>query len=142
MMPSMHPDEQRWLRLCRRDLLRRSGLGLGAIALGSLLGRSGVRAETPRGAADPLSPRPPHGTPRAKRVIYLHMIGAPSQIDLFDPKPALAKHDGEPCPAELLKGRRFAFIGGDRLTLAGSRYDFARHGRSGAEMSDLLPHLS
>jgi hypothetical protein len=70
------------------------------------------------------------------------MIGAPSQLDLFDPKPELLKRDGQPCPPELLKGRRFAFIGGDQLTLAGSRYTFARHGQSGAQISELLPHLT
>ncbi len=69
------------------------------------------------------------------------MIGAPSQLDLFDPKPQLAKYDGKPCPKELLAGRRFAFIGG-KMTLAGSRYKFTRHGQSGAEISELLPHLS
>ena len=128
----MQADEQDWLRICRRELLRRSGVGLGAIALGSLLGQGTARAQT----------RLPHMPARAKRVIYLHMIGAPSQLDLFDPKPQLLKHDGQPCPAELLKGRRFAFIGGDQLKLAGSKYSFARHGQSGAEMSELLPHLS
>ncbi len=69
------------------------------------------------------------------------MIGAPSQFDLFDPKPVLAQHDGQVCPEELLKGKRFAFIGG-QMTLAGSPFKFARHGASGQEMSELLPHLA
>jgi hypothetical protein len=74
-------------------------------------------------------------------VIYLHMIGAPSQLDLFDHKPALVKHDGQPCPESLLKGRRFAFLGG-KMTLAGSRFRFARHGKSGQVISELLPLLA
>jgi hypothetical protein len=68
------------------------------------------------------------------------MIGAPSQLDLFDHKPALVRHDGKTCPEELLRGRRFAFIGG-RMTLAGSRFRFAKHGQSGQTISELLPHL-
>ncbi len=120
-LPFNHP----WL--CRRAFLQRSGLSLGAIALSTLLGR----AANPR----------PHFAPRARRVIYLHMIGAPSQLDLFDPKPVLVRHDGQPCPDELTRGRRFAFIGG-ALTLAGSRFRFARHGQSGQTMSELLPRLA
>ena len=69
------------------------------------------------------------------------MIGAPSQLDLFDPKPALNRFDGQPCPLELTRGKRFAFIGDD-LTLAGSPFRFARHGQSGQEISELLPHLA
>jgi hypothetical protein len=69
------------------------------------------------------------------------MIGAPSQLDLFDHKPKLLEHDGRPCPPQLLKGRRFAFLG-DELTLAGSNFRFARHGESGQQMSELLPHLA
>jgi hypothetical protein len=69
------------------------------------------------------------------------MIGAPSQLDLFDYKPALVKHDGQPCPAEFLQGKRFAFIGGP-MKLAGTKFKFARHGQSGQEMSELLPHLA
>ena len=145
----MDPHGHQWLHICRRELLKRSGFGLGAVALHHLLGADGLRAATGNAAAgpgplaaNPLSARLAHAAPRAKRVIYLHMIGAPSHLDLFDPKPALVKHDGQPCPEELLKGRRFAFIAGNKLTLAGSQYKFARHGRSGAEMSELLPHLS
>ena len=120
--------------LSRRAFLHRTGLSLGAIALGTLLRES-------LHAAEPLAPRQPHFTPRAKHVIYLHMIGAPSQLDLFEHKPALLRHDGEPCPRELTQGKRFAFIGKE-LTLSGSRYQFARHGKSGHEISELLPHLA
>jgi hypothetical protein len=73
-------------------------------------------------------------------VIYLHMVGAPSQLDLFDPKPELRRRDGELCPESLLRGRRFAFLG-DRLRLGGSRFAFQRCGKSGLEVSELLPSL-
>src|SRR5205823_14114223 len=125
--------------LSRRAFLHRGGFGLGSIALAMLLrDRAWGVAAT---AQDPLAPKRPHFAPRAKNVIYLHMIGAPSQLDLFDHKPALVKHDGQTCPEELTRGRRFAFIGG-ALTLAGSRFRFARHGQSGQVMSELLPHLA
>src|SRR3954447_3011546 len=122
----------------RRQFFRRSGLTLGSAALASLLRESLHAAPA---LANPLAPQRPHFAPKAKRVIYLHMIGAPSQLDLFDPKPALVRHDGKTCPEELTRGRRFAFIGG-QLTLAGSRFRFGRHGRSGQTMSELLPHLA
>jgi hypothetical protein len=124
------------LHLNRRTFLSRSGLGLGAAALGWLL-HDDARA----GDADPLAPRPPHFTSRAKHVIYLHMIGSPSQLDLFDAKPELTKRDGQPCPESLTAGKRFAFLGG-QLTLAGSPFRFAPRGASGQVMSDLLPHLA
>ena len=127
----------------RRHFLQRSGLGFGAAALATLFAdeaRGNPGVHTP-GSPDPLAEKPSHFAPRAKRVIYLHMIGAPSYLDLFDHKPELKKRDGQECPAELLAGRRFAFIGG-KMTLAGSRYNFARHGKSGLELSELLPHLA
>jgi hypothetical protein len=123
--------------LGRRAFLFQSGFGLGAAALGALLNQG--RAADAK--ADPLALRPPHFAPRAKHVICLHMIGAPSQLDLFEPKPALVKHDGDTCPEELTRGKRFAFIGGT-MTLAGSKYKFTRHGQSGQSLSELLPHLS
>jgi uncharacterized protein (DUF1501 family) len=83
-----------------------------------------------------------HFAPRAKRIIYLFMAGAPSQLDLFDYKPALQKHDGDEIPQEFIpKGERFAFIKGTPRLL-GSPYAFARHGQSGAEISELLPHTA
>jgi hypothetical protein len=122
----------------RRAFLKRSGFGFGAMALGSLLAESfGASASSPPSA----SVRAPHFAPRAKRVIYLHMVGAPSQLDLFDSKPALLKYDGKPCPDEFIRGKRFAFLRG-HPNIAASRFEFARHGRSGAELSSLLPHLA
>ncbi len=119
----------------RRNFLQRTGFGLGATALGSLLAR-----DLPAASPDPVKPRAPHFAPRAKHVIYLHMIGAPSQLDLLDYKPELQKRDGQECPAELLKGRRFAFIGTEK-SLQGSPFKFKQHGQCGAWMSELLPHL-
>src|SRR3954469_10141555 len=98
----------------RRQFFRRSGLTLGSAALASLLREDLCAAPA---AANPLAPHAPHFAPKAKRVIYLHMIGAPSQLDLFDEKPELIQRDGQACPEELLAGKRFAFIGG-KMTLA------------------------
>src|SRR5687768_9758053 len=136
----MHPFDEYCQHVTRRAFLRRSGLGLGAMALGSLLTDS-LFAAGPAGTRNPLAARPPHFAPRAKQVIYLHMVGAPSQLDLFDHKPALEKLDGELCPAEFIEGKRFAFIRG-HPKIAASKYAFARHGASGHEISELLPHLS
>ncbi len=133
----MHPFESHLRAVTRRTFLQRSGVGLGAVALGSLLNDRLFAA----GGPNPLAPRATHFPARAKRVIYLHMVGAPSQLDLFDPKPALRPLDGKPCPDDFIKGKRFAFLRG-HPTLAASRFAFARHGRSGAEISELLPHLA
>jgi hypothetical protein len=129
----MHPLESHWRNLTRRAFLHRSGVGLGAMALGGLLSHSLSGADG--------RPRATHFAPRAKRVIYLHMVGAPSQLDLFDHKPALERHDGKPAPDEFIKGKRFAFLRG-HPSIAASRFAFSRHGESGAEISELLPHLA
>ena len=116
----MHPLHEAAHAESRRRFLTRSGIGLGAVALSSLLAEG--RGEESCVVPDPLTVKPPHFAPKAKRVIYLHMIGAPGHLDLFDHKPALAKHDGEICPESFLKGKRFAFIGGE-LKLAGSPFN-------------------
>jgi hypothetical protein len=136
----MNPLEHYAQMQSRREFLRSSGIGLGAMALATLLEKSLSAGQAALAPAHPLAPRLAHFAPRAKSVIYLHMIGAPSQLDLFDHKPQLSKFDGQPCPTDLLKGKRFAFIGDD-LTLAGSPYRFKQHGQSGQEFSELLPHL-
>ncbi|WP_425613351.1 DUF1501 domain-containing protein [Anatilimnocola sp. NA78] len=115
----------------RRAFFQRGGLGIGALALCNLL------QAAPAGQTSPQ----PHFAPRAKRVIYLHMIGAPSQLDLFDAKPELVRRHGEPCPASLLEGKRFAFLGAEKK-LAGSQFKFAPHGQSGQQFSELLPNLA
>jgi hypothetical protein len=88
-----------------------------------------------------MAPKPPHFAPKAKNVIFLFMAGGPSQLDLFDYKPKLNQYDGQVCPPELIKGERFAFIKIDPKLL-GSPHHFSRHGECGAELSNLLPHLS
>ena len=119
----------------RRHFLGQAGVGLGSIALSSLLARETSGA--PAGAA----PSGPHFPPRVKNVIYLFMAGAPSQLDLFDPKPALDRYHDTAAPKELLAGERFAFIKGVPNLLA-SPYKFAKFGQSGADLSTLLPNLS
>jgi uncharacterized protein (DUF1501 family) len=127
--------------VARRYFLAECGLGLGKIALAGLLtGALGRQAAaSPAGGASTV--RPPHFAPRAKRVIYLFMAGAPSQLELFDYKPALARYDGQPVPAEIVKDQRYAFIRRDAALLA-PRFRFARHGESGAELSEVLPELA
>jgi hypothetical protein len=114
----------------RREFLQSSGIGFGGIALASLISddASAAIAHT-------------HFPPRAKNVIYLHMIGAPSQLDLFEEKPELNKRHNQLCPPEITKGRDFAFIG-KTSTLAGSPWKFAKHGECGHSFSELLPHCA
>src|SRR5260370_20054519 len=90
---------------------------------------------------DPLAPKLPHFTAKAKHVIFLHMAGAPSQLDLFDYKPKLIDFDGKPVPEEFIKGERFAFIKGTPKCLA-TPHTFNHRGKCGAHISDLLPHLA
>ena len=123
----------------RRHFLQSSGVGLGAIALQSLLVQDGF-ADT-AAAANPVTPKQPLIAPRAKRVIYLHMAGSPSQLELFDHKPELQKLHMQDAPASFLEGKRFAFIRGVPKILAG-QFPFARQGKSGQLVSELLPHLS
>ncbi len=124
--------------LTRRQFLGAGSLGLGALALGDLL-----RAR-PTSAAGDTSPggaiQTPHFVPRAKSVIYIHLAGSPSQLELLDYKPELARFDGTPCPDEYLKGEKFAFIKG-HPELMRPLHGFSRHGACGMELGDLLPHL-
>jgi hypothetical protein len=122
----------------RRWFFQQCGVGLGAIALGVLFRRDGLA--TPM-MTNPLAPRQPHYTPKAKRVIFLFMAGAPSHLELFDYKPELAKWDGKLPPADLIKGYRAAFIS-PNSTLLGPKFKFAQHGQCGAELSELLPRLA
>lgn len=122
----------------RRYFLQQCIGGLGAMALGNLLGCAPAEnvAESIK-AADGLS----HFIPRAKRVIFLHMAGAPSQLELFDYKPVLQQYDGKACPAELLEGKRFAFLQGTPKMM-GPQAQFRQVGESGAWLSHHLPHLA
>src|SRR5437773_4027300 len=125
----------------RRWFFRQCGVGLGSIALASLLEADKVFGAAAPKVTDPLAPRQPHFKPKAKRVIYLFMAGAPSQLDLFDYKPALTKYDGKPVPAEVVMGQKYAFIKPDAALYA-SEFKFAKHGKCDAELSEALPHLA
>jgi hypothetical protein len=120
-------------RLTRRHFFRDAGFGIGGSALLQLLRHDLFAA--------PLDTRAPHFAPKAKSIVYLFMAGAPSQLDLLDPKPKLQQLDGTNAPDEVFKGERFAFIRGVPRLL-GSPYKFARHGQSGADVSELLPHTA
>jgi hypothetical protein len=122
----------------RRWFLKECGVGLAGLAALSLMKDSAAAA--PR-ALNPLAAKPSHFPAKAKRVIYLFMGGAPSHLELFDNKPELAKWDGKLPPPELLKGYRAAFIN-PNSKLLGPKYKFARHGQSGAELSEVLPNLA
>jgi hypothetical protein len=122
----------------RRWFFQQCGVGLGAIALGALFRENGWAANA---ALNPLAPRQPHFTAKAKRVIYLFMAGAPSHLELFDYKPALEKWNGKPPPEDLVKGYRAAFIN-PNAALLGPKFKFAKHGQAGAELSELLPRLA
>ncbi|MGJ1385911.1 DUF1501 domain-containing protein [Sphingobacterium spiritivorum] len=129
----------------RRHFLKDCVAGIGSIALGSLLASCGGSAQGDAplnlNALNPMIPRAPHFPAKAKSVIYLHMAGAPSQLELFDYKPELHKLHNKPCPDSLLKGKKFAFIGGTPNML-GPQATFAQYGESGAWISDHLPHFS
>src|SRR5213592_420539 len=129
----------------RRDFLRRAGGGFGLVALASLLNRDGLLAadavtEKPLANPNPLAPRPPHSTPRARAVIFLFMSGGPSHVDLFDPKPDLIRLAGQPIPESFgaFKTRRNVA----RNNLFPPLRPFHKHGQSGIEVSDLLPNLA
>ena len=121
--------------IARRHFLRDCGVGLGKIALGSLL-VGGTSS-----AASPFAPRRPHFPAKAKAVIHLFMAGAPSQLDLFDPKPQLNKLDGQALPESFTENVRFAFIQKETARVMGSPRVFSPRGECGMMLSDFLPHL-
>lgn len=119
-------------QLNRRTFLQHGGAGVSAAALGSLLGTNASASSFPNHA------------PKAKRIIYLFQSGAPSQMDLFDPKPQMEKHRGEDLPASIRMGQRLTGMTSGQKTfpVAPSMFKFAKHGQSGAEISELMPHIS
>ena len=126
----------------RRHFFRDCGVGLGKLALAGLLTDSFRSNANAAPAADhPLAPRQPHFAGRAKRVIHLFMAGAPSQLEMFDHKPELKRLEGKPLPPSVIGGQRYAFIRPDAAVL-GPQFTFARHGESGAELSEMLPQLA
>ena len=126
------PNDEALKRITRRHFFRDAGFGIGALALAELAGHA-------EQASDAGKPRP-HFAPKAKNIIFLFMAGGPSSVDLLDDKPKLREYNGQPCPESILRGERFAFIKGVPRML-GSPHEFKRHGRSGLELSSLLPHL-
>ena len=137
----MNPIENHLLRT-RRDFLATSASGVGGVALASLLAEEGLLA-TPSttGFQNPMAPRQPHFDAKAKACIFIFMAGAPSQIDLFDPKPKLNEMAGQSLPKSVLDKARFAFIKPATATLMGTKRTFKKYGQSGMEFSDLVPHL-
>ena len=118
-------------------------LGLGSVALQSLMGRDLSATETPQSINNPLAAKPTHFPPRAKNVIFLFMAGGPSQLEMFEQKPKLAELNGKPIPDSFIDGKRFAFMDSShRTNLLGSRRTFKQYGESGAFVSDLLPWTS
>ena len=130
----------------RRSFLTTSASGLGAAALGSLLSDDGLldsaHAADGRSATDPLAPKSTHHYGPAKSCIFIFMAGAPSHLDLFDPKPKLNELHGKPLPESILKDVRFAFIKKESATLLGTKRTFTKHGESGMEFSEFLPHIA
>ena len=123
------------LQITRRHFFHDCSVGVGKVALASLL----TGATTATGTSP--AARKPHFAPKAKHVIHLFMAGAPSHLDLFDYKPALVKHEGKPIPPEIIRGQRYAFIRADANVL-GPRFKFRKCGQSGAEIAEVMPHLA
>ena len=148
-MPSDIFQEARLQNITRRHFFGRSSCGLGTLALASLLSpelfAATKRAQAGGGSASLLSQgavNSLHFAPKAKRVIYLFQSGAPSQLDLYDHKPKLIELNGKPMPESYTKGQRIAQLAGQKLTCVGTKFKFSRHGKSGIEMSELLPHIA
>ena len=128
------------LQQTRRHFFENCGVGLGQVALASLLS-GGTAASAKETSHTPGHLKSLHYPVKAKRVIYLFMAGAPSQLELFDYKPKLAELEGKPLPPSVIKGQRYAFIQPDAAVL-GPRFKFAKHGECGAELSEMLPNLA
>jgi hypothetical protein len=125
----------------RRHFLKTCQTGIGGMALAGLLDRPVQAAPQLPANENPLAPKQPHFPAKAKRIIYLEMAGAPPQQELFDYKPALVKLNMQPCPDELLKNQRFAFIKG-HPKLLGCPFKFEQRGQAGTWVSDLLPNMA
>jgi hypothetical protein len=128
----------------RRHFFQNCAVGLGSIALASLLNEGQAKADGPA-LVNPLAPKKGHHTARAKHVIFLFMAGGPSQLELFDHKPKLTALHGKPIPDEFIKGKRFAFMDSftkEKPKLLGTRRKFAQHGQAGTWVSECLPHIA
>ena len=141
----MTPEDRRLLLETRRHFFSRCGVGLGSIALSSLLADGKLLGATTAKPENPMAPKAPHFPGKVKNIIYLFMAGAPSQLDLLDYKPKLQQYDGEVAPESLMKGKRFAFM--DTFTknppkLLGTKREFKRYGKNGIYVSELLPNIA
>ena len=140
----MHPLQQT-LEHTRREFLTTTANGLGMMALGSMLAADGLVSEASASglaSGDPLLPKQPHFPAKAKNCIFIFMEGAPSQVDLFDPKPKLNELHGQPLPESMTKNVRFAFLRKETARLMGSPRTFTQNGQSGMHFSDYLPHMA
>lgn len=140
----MTPADIRQLQATRRHFFAQCGIGLGSMALGSLLNAGGPAADNAR-SSNPLATQPSHFPAKAKQVIFLFMAGGPSQLELLDYKPELLKQHNQPIPESFLKGKRFAFMSTfakETPKLLGTSRKFAQQGASGAWVSECLPHLA
>jgi len=134
----MHNQCEIVTKLRRREFLGRAGFNVGAIALSSMLARN-LCADPVAATRKPLAPRRPHFAPRAKSVIFLNMVGAPPQLDMFDYKTKLKQLHNQIVPESLTKGERFAFINGD-AKLLGPLFEFKQYGQAGMWMSSVVGH--
>ena len=133
----MNPQLESLQYKTRRHFFKQCSMGLGGVALSEMLATDAMGLEAPN---NPLLPKLPHFAPKAKRVIYLHLTGSPPHLDLWDHKPELVKRDGQECPDEYIKGKKFAFTSGTPR-LMGSPRTFKQYGKNGLWMSDAIPHL-
>jgi hypothetical protein len=136
----MNLHDQFLLSRTRRQFFKDCGIGVGTMGLASILNER-LFASDKAEADNPLAPKKPHFPAKAKNIIYLHMAGSPSTLDLFDYKPKLIELNGKPCPDSYIRGQQFAFIKGTPKLL-GTPHKFAKHGKSGQEMSSILPNLA
>ncbi len=133
----MNPQLESLQYKTRRHFFKQCSMGLGGVALADMLATDAHALEAPD---NPLLPKLPPFASKAKRVIYLHLTGSPPHLDMWDHKPELVKRDGQECPDEYIKGKKFAFTSGTPK-LMGSPRKFAQYGKNGLWMSDAIPHL-
>ena len=133
----MNPQLESLQYKTRRHFFKQCSMGLGGVALSEMLATDAMGLEAPN---NPLLPKLPHFAPKAKRVIYLHLTGSPPHLDLWDHKPELVKRDGQECPDEYIKGKKFAFTSGTPKLMWSPR-TFKQYGKNGLWMSDAIPHL-
>ena len=131
----MNPALEQIQQNTRRHFLKQTFAGLGGVALGSLINPSASAK-----LVDPMAPKKSHFPAKAKHVIYLHLTGSPPNLDLYDYKPELVKRDGQDCPEEFIKGKRFGFTIGTPKLL-GTKRTFNQYGKGGLWLSDAIPHL-